>query len=132
MNPHDKDQKSTEDTTKKPKKRNADKVRWFNPSPNTEDRSWLDDNEDKLVDMAFTLLEDVPEDGRFTIKYDTHSTRWLAMLFLRSVEPEYDMDALSVRGASAIDALILLSYFHTVKFDGAWVGNAAEPTGRWG
>jgi hypothetical protein len=107
-------------------------VRWFNPSPNDEDRRWLDDNDDKLIELAFTLLEGIQPDGRFTSKFDIKTGRWLAILFVGSSAEGVELDAMSVRGASAIDALFLLAYFHLVKFEGAWALPAAGGEGRWG
>ncbi len=107
-------------------------VRWFNPSPTDGDKLWLDDNSDQLVELGLSVLDAVPEDGRLTVKYDVDSTRWLAILFLRSNEEGYEMDAMSVRGASAFDALCLLAYFHFTKYDEAWVQDPDQPRGRWG
>ena len=107
-------------------------VQWFNPSPNDSDRAWLDNHGDKLIELGLSLLEAIPEDGRFTIKFDVASGRWLAILFLRSNNEAFSMDAMSVRGASAFDALCLLSYFHHIKFEEAWVEHTGEVAGRWG
>lgn len=107
-------------------------VRWFNPSPNDGDRLWLKDNDDKLIELALSVFDAIEQDGRYTAKYDVKSTRWLAILFVPSSSTEYDLDALSVRGSTPFDALILLGYFHFIKFEEAWVPDDAESDGRWG
>ena len=111
---------------------NVSRVRWFNPQPNGSDEKWLSDNEDKLVELGLSILEAVPEGGRYTAKFDVKSGRWLAILFVPSGLPEFDMDALSVRGSTAFDALILLGYFHYIKFDQQWIGEDRGGDGRWG
>ncbi len=107
-------------------------VRWVNPAPNNEDRAWLDDNDDKLVELFLTLLDTIQPDGRFTSKFDAKSGRWLAILFIGSDEEGIEFDAMSVRGATAIDAALLLAYFHLVKFSDGWALVSAEDQGRWG
>ena len=107
-------------------------VRWFNPAPSESDKTWLGANDDKLEELALSLVDGVAEDGRLTIKYDSQTHRWLAILFVRSNDPEFEMDAMSVRGASAVDALILLAYAHFIKFEEAWVLDTGGDQGRWG
>ena len=108
------------------------RVRWFNPKPDNTDREWLEGNADKHVELCLQILESIPDEGKLTVKYDVHSARWTAILFVDSNAPEYGLDALSVRGADSFSALCLCAYFHLVKFEGAWVGADSGGGGRWG
>lgn len=108
------------------------RVRWFNPAPNDFDKQWMGTNDDKLLDLSVSLIDAIPEVGRLTVKYDLRSGRWLAILFVSSSSGEHELDALSVRGGTAVDALSLLAYTHFVKFEEAWVEDAGEPDSRWG
>lgn len=107
-------------------------VRWFNPAPSASDRLWLEDNDDELVALFFTLLDSIQHEGRFTSKFDARSGRWLAILFVRSDSEGVELDAMSVRGATTIDAAILLAYFHLVKYVDGWELPSPESQGRWG
>lgn len=107
-------------------------VRWFNPGPNSTDEAWLESHDDRLVDLVFALFEAVPADGRLTVKFDSGSGRWTAILFVRADSAEFELDAMSVRSAAAIDAVFLLAYFHLVKFETGWSGMGAKREGRWG
>ncbi len=107
-------------------------VRWFNPAPNNEDKQWLDDNDDELVGMFFALLEAIQPEGRFTSKFDLKSGRWLAVLFVGSNVEGVELDAMSVRGATAIDAAFLLAYFDQIKFPDGWANSVSDDQGRWG
>ena len=110
----------------------SDVVRWVNPSPNSRDREWLESNDDSLNELLFTLLEGLTSDGRLTVKYDGKSTRWVAILFIPSSHVGTEFDAMSVRGATAIDAVFLLAYFHLVRFAEGWEITSSEDRGRWG
>lgn len=107
-------------------------VAWNNPQPNSDDRAWLQDNEDGLVELCIALLDEIPDDGRLSIKLDGKSSRWLAILFVPSGGTGSELDALSVRGASSLDALCLLAYFHLVRFKGEWANIPDNDLGKWG
>lgn len=107
-------------------------VRWVNPSPNGEDEKWLDDNDDVLTELCFALFNTIPEDGKLTVKYDGDSTRWIAILFMVDSGVSGGLVALSVRGATPVDALILLAYFHQIKFESGWDEVSSGGKGRWG
>lgn len=107
-------------------------VNWHNPKPNAQDREWLDSNEDSLIELCLSLLDEIPDAGRLTFKRDPKSNRWLAILFVPVHSAGGELDALSVRGASALDALCLLAYFHLVRFKGEWQIVPDEDIGKWG
>ena len=107
-------------------------VRWFNPAPTSVDEDWLDANTDRFIELLLKLLEDIPENGRYTVKYDVRSGRWIAILFVDGGGDDGGMVAMSVRGATATDAAYLLAYFHLVKFEDGWVNIITERAGRWG
>jgi len=111
--------------------RNTD-VRWFNPSPSSHDVQWLEDRGDDLLADCFTLLHGVQDHERLSIKYDVNTSRWLAILFDDAAVDEGHVQAMSVRGATAIDAIALLAYFVNVKFADGWVNETAASTGRFG
>ena len=108
------------------------RVRWFNPKPNHEDEEWLDAHENKLVELCMSLLDTIPDEGKLTVKYDAVSRRHTAILFVGSASNDYEMDALSVRGADAFSAVCLCAYFHIHKFEGIWAGDGGDGGGRWG
>ena len=110
----------------------AGSVRWFNPAPTGEDEDWLDANTDRFVELLLALLEDIQVDGRYTVKFDPRSGRWIAILFVDGGGKDGGMVAMSVRGATATDAAFLLAYFHLIKFEDGWVNIIIELTGRCG
>ena len=128
------DRPSTETGEGKPKRARGGfgVIEWFNPGTNSGDREWLDDHVDELPELVFSLLEAVTEDGRFTTKYDVRSSRWLAILFVSSDADGVEFNAMSVRGATAIDAAFVLAYFHLVKYSDGWTKDAGAGDSRWG
>ena len=107
-------------------------LQWLNPQTNAEDVRWLDANHDGYVQLIFDFLEDVQEDERVSVKRDPQSTRWLAILFCGGGDARNSGVALSVRGATPADALILLAYFHWVRFEAEYPATAGDDLGRWG
>jgi len=105
---------------------------WFNPKPSGSDVEWLDSHENEFVGFVVALVERLEVGRRLSVRYDAYSERWLAILF---VDPDTEggtIYALSVRGATAFDAGVLLYYFHYVKFKDGWLADAPINSGRFG
>lgn len=107
-------------------------VVWVNPKPTSEDVTWLESNENNLVEFVVAMVADLREGERLSVKRDTRSDRWLAILFMGSSSDPNGVQALSVRGATAFDACALLYYFHCVKFVDGWAQDSDAPVGRFG
>ena len=107
-------------------------VEWRNPSPSNGDNAWLETNADELVNNTAVLFDELSEHERVTIKFDELSSRWLAILFDHSRESEGRVLALSVRGATSFDALVLLHYFVHVKYADGWQDVDSAPSGKYG
>lgn len=107
-------------------------LQWINPTTNQEDVDWLEGNSNNYVELLFEFFEDLQEVERVSIKRDPQSTRWIAVLFAGDRDARNTNCALSLRGATPIDALILLAYFHQIRFAGSYPATADNPQGRWG
>ena len=107
-------------------------VRWVNPTLNNDDRAWLESNDNKLDTLFFEVLDSMGDDDKLSVKYDGHTNRWTAIYFGGPDNDENAGAALSVRGATAYDACVLLGYFHLRKFNRSWGDANPEPQGRWG
>lgn len=107
-------------------------LQWINPSPNSEDIEWLESNGNRYVELLFEFFEDLQEAERVSIKRDPQSTRWIAILFAGDSDSRNANCALSVRGAAPSDALILLAYFHQIRFEGEYPATSDGDKGRWG
>ena len=105
---------------------------WFNPKPSSEDVTFLDGKEAEYVEFVVTLVDRLAEGERLSVRFDSHSGRWLAILFIDPSTEGKGVQALSVRGESAFDACVLLYYFNYVKFADGWIKDASLPTGRFG
>lgn len=107
-------------------------VKWFNPSPNTGDLAWLEDNGDELGSLLLRLFDAVSAQERLSFKFDDKSNRWMAVLFAGNGDEPNAGYALSVRGATPFDSGVLLAYFHLVKYSGDWQVSGGGNDGRWG
>lgn len=107
-------------------------VSWFNPKPDAADVEFLDGSENEYVDNVIALLDGLRPEQRLSIKFDAESGRWIAILFVDPVGDGGTVQALSVRGATSFDSVVLLQYFHHVKFSDGWGGGDSEVTGRFG
>lgn len=107
-------------------------VRWFNPQPTAEDLRELEGEDYDPIAGVVALFNELPSPDRITSKYDVQSGRFLAIYFRSPVDNAMPMEAMSVRGATALDACILLAYFHLVKFAEEWGGGESELGGRFG
>lgn len=105
---------------------------WFNPSPNAADVEWLEGNANDSVTDLFTLCEGLQAWERLSCKYDTQSTKWQGILFDDGDTEAGDVPALSVRGATAFDALLLLAYFAVRKDGGDWKAAKSRDNSRFG
>lgn len=119
---------------KRPRKERTDngEARWLNPQPNRADISELENPDYDSVAALAVLFTELPSEDRVTVKYDLHSGRFLAMYFRSPMDRDMPVDVLSVRGRTAYDAAVLLSYFHLVKYEGEWGGGEAVPESRFG
>lgn len=124
--------KSPKDSSSRRTKNSTASVeQWINPTPNASDYEWLEVNDDKLVLLVFELLDDLSDDERLSVKLDAYSGRWMAVFFAGSGKARNSQCALSVRGATAFDALILLAYFHIQRFSREWEYARPVDHPRW-
>lgn len=107
-------------------------VRWVNPSPNTQDVEWLEDNLVQALEDVLAVFEGLHGRQRFTCKHDSRTDRWVAVLFDNSDSEGEPTPALSVRGASALDAIILLGYCVVRKYPDGWQAFGVAAQGRFG
>ena len=124
--------KAKNDDPKASKGYSPNKLQWVNPQTNAEDITWLESNSSRYVELVFDLMEDIQEDERVSIKRDPQSSRWLAILFAGDGDARNSGTALSLRGASPFDALLLLAYFHNIRFEGEYPATDTSDLGRWG
>lgn len=111
---------------------NAQQVRWINPSANVEDVAWLEGNLQLALEDVIRLFEELLVSERVVCKYDTHSTRWTAILFSGDGQEDIPCPALSVRGATSIDALMFLAYCAIRKYPEGWQGASGLQHNRFG
>ncbi len=107
-------------------------VRWINPTPNSVDIAWLEDNPAHALDSLMALFEGIHEGQRLSCKFDAKAPRWIAVLFDDRVDAHLPTPALSVRGATAIDALLLLAYYAVFVHPDDWQGMDGQLHDRFG
>lgn len=107
-------------------------VIWTNPQPNAEDVRVLESDSYDFLAALVTLYDELSPGDRVTCKYDLRSTRWLGIYFRSPGDADMPIQALSVRGATPLDALVLLAYFHLVRFQGNWGGESLPISSRFG
>lgn len=107
-------------------------IRWFNPGPDVADIAWIEDHLVDSMESAFVLFESLSGTQRLSCKLDRKSGRWMAILFGVAVPEEGHLPAMSVRGATATDAIILLAYFVTRKFSDWTTEVTVDHTSRFG
>lgn len=105
---------------------------WFNPQLRTEDVQWLESNSESLAALILSLLDELTGEEKLSLKYDSYSSRWMAILFSGDGDARNSGVAMSVRGATPFDALVALAYLHLVRFEGEWATNADKASARWG
>lgn len=108
------------------------RVVWFNPKPDVSDVEWLESPDRNHAEDFVALVEGLRGDERLSVKLDVQSGRWLAVMFVLPSAVGGPTHALSVRGATAFDACVLLHYFHYVKFPDGWSTDEAEYSGKYG
>lgn len=126
------ERKAASEKERKQTRRDYRTVMWFNPSPNASDIEWLEGNANDSVTDLFTLCEGLQTWERLSCKYDPQSTKWTGILFDYGGSEDDDVPALSVRGASAFDALLLLAYFAIRKDGGEWKAAKGADNSRFG
>lgn len=108
------------------------KLRWVNPYLDTKDIAWLNDNYDKLALIVCEFLDALPEGYTVSSKMDYHSGRFSATCVCENGDLPNNGMALSLRGATRIDALYALAYAHDFKLKGIWAGAGDSDNARWG
>jgi hypothetical protein len=109
------------------------KFTFIAPYLDQNDKLWLRDNLDNYAHVVCLAMEQFPLHLRLSVKFDNASSRWLAILFDDSGDPKSQGVALSVRGATAIDAVYALAYLHCYKLSGGWsLETDAADTDPWG
>ena len=107
-------------------------VEWYNPQPSNTDVEWLDGMRDLFATHVADLVTGLYVNQRITLKLDVKSGRWIAILFDDPSTPDGIVHALSCRASSAINAVVLLHYFHMVKFKDGWKQDSLQSTGDFG
>lgn len=105
------------------KKKTSGEFRKFDfitPYLGQDDKQWLRDHYDNLPVIVCNLVEQLASHHRFSLKRDESSGRWLAVLFDDSGEKSEPGTAMSVRGATPIDAIYALAYLHIYRFPEGW------------
>lgn len=95
-------------------------LRWINPTPNQQDVEWLEGNTVNAMDDVITLFDGLRIGMRVTCKHDDRTERWIAVLFDNDIGDDGAVAALSVRGGTAFDAILLLAYFSIRKNPDDW------------
>lgn len=109
--------------------------KFINPYLTEADKQWLVSNMESIDTICLELLHDVGEMYSFSCTYDAKSGRFNAMLKCVATDHGNSGLILSVRGATAIDAMYALAYLHVEKSDGLWLSIAPETnvsSERWG
>lgn len=123
---------SKADNSASPRSGYGSDVVWFNPQPNNTDAARLDSEPENYGPWVVSLIEGMSDRHRISCKFDDKSSRWVAVLFVDPVEQGEPVQALSVRGASAFFALVLLGYFHCVRFSDGWEQAPVEIPDKFG
>lgn len=110
---------------------NVRDIRWINTTLNRDDITELEGNLDNSLERVFTLFEGLSDSCRLSVKADAYSGRWLAILFDSGGEKGELTFALSMRGATAIDALIALAYVTVHKLGHDWKSSADRDLSRF-
>lgn len=110
----------------------SDNVGWINPQLNATDVSWLEDRGDRIEGDVLRLFEVLEGHQRLTCKLDDKSGRWLAILFDGGVSAGDGTLALSVRGRTPFDALVVLSYYYFVVYDQTLPPSFGSSEGQYG
>ncbi len=106
-------------------------IRWYNPQPDDADVEWLDGNPIDSMADTFDMFEALSTEQRLSCKLDVKSGRWMAILFGVGVPEHNYTPAMSVRCATAADALLLLGYFVVRKYPQWYDAAESEHTSRF-
>lgn len=109
------------------------KFTFLAPYLDANDKLWLRDNIDNYGSVVCLLLEQCTSTLRLSLKFDDGSSRFLAVLFDDSGDVKQPGTALSVRGATAADAIYALAYLHCYKLSDGWAAEIdPEHIDPWG
>lgn len=111
---------------------NSNGIEWHNPKPSAKDVKWLDSHESDYGKFVLEVFEGVEDNERLSLKYDTESTRWIAVLFVDPDESGGKVQALSVRASTPLFAVVLLYYFDKHPIGADWRAPDVEVAGRFG
>lgn len=110
-------------------------VEFVNCHLDTNDKDWLRSTSNDSPACVSEFLLGLTETERLSVKFDPKSLRFVAYLFEDSLHSPNTGCALTVRGATAHDALFALAYCHKYKFAFEW-GNGTDDVGAdidpWG
>lgn len=113
-------------------RRRNDNLVWFNPSINAEDEKWLGDNLPTIGQVVCQLVDGMSTDDRLSCKFDTNSGRWLATVFVDTGNESKTVIGVSLRGATAADALYGLAYCVVYKHEWQFDVESPDDQRRWG
>lgn len=107
-------------------------TRWINPTFNDQDVRWLTDNADNALGVCAEFYTAMPEGYSIVSKYNFHEDRWHGQCFCNSADDPNENVAVSVRGATRLDALYALAYAILHKLPPEWEGAVSDSNARWG
>ena len=105
---------------------------WFNPELVKDEIKWLETHPDDLPELVFAFVFGLEEGDTMRLKHDVRARRWVAILFRDPTELRQTVLAVSVRAATASDAVVTLAYMHQTRYSGGYPTQLTLPGGRWG
>lgn len=129
-------------TTGKNKRSNADspskgtsskgQIQWINPYLNQVDLEWLEGHYNNVAEVLLGFYDRIPMDYTLSQKYDHYSERYQATLICNALDDPNFGIAISVRGATMLDACFALAYCVLEKLPQDWSEIKAGRAGRFG
>jgi len=112
----------------------AGKHKFLNPYLSDADKAQLEDNADAQYERIIDLIESIHAEYSLRVAFDRHSSRYNATLTCLVDGHANTGFILSIRGATAADALYALHYLHCIKSEGLWRSITPESaaTSRFG
>lgn len=101
---------------------------FINPYLNEGDQQWLADNLDGYDSIVLEVIGLCEPAYSLRVAYDWTSNRFTAMLTCMVEHHPNTGFILSVRGATAADAIYSLYYIHEIKAEGLWRSVAPNTT----
>lgn len=109
------------------------RLQWVNPYLGDVDKSWLKSNSSDLLAWVGELLDNLSSGESLSTWFDYDAHRYVASVSCRDPQSPNHGFAISIRGATRLDALYALAYLVRVRFDGAaWNGDTSEDGDPWG